>query len=320
MQTAKKLIAFLLAAVIVLSFAGCRVRTTKTGRAAPPPEIQQVTEKPTTPEIKNEPVTLSEQATAAPKPQKPTVRTPVSPAAKSTVGKSTASKSSGTSSSKSAKSGGKAKKASDKSHGTIRDENGSDNDESDSNDLNERDENAPQTPTQTALKRYGELLDSNVATIYECQKMYVYCECTDDYRAANYTDNEHRLITKAGGINLGEHKMQRTDDDWVLRKNPNLIVKFVHPDVLGKDIFDTSAAQSIKTAILSRENVSETEAGKSENVLILSTSLLDSDAGKTTASILIARAIYPALYEDIIVEEAYAEMAGAAFDGIYYYN
>ena len=316
MQTAKRITAIVLAAAIVLSFAGCRVRTTKTGRASPPPEIQQVEEQATEPQTKKEPEKEPEkppeQTTAPQQIQKQTQKANVSPAVKSTVNKSN--------NAKDVKKVKKVKRASDKQRGTIRDDSGSESEESDSEDLNERDEEAPQTPTQTSLKRYGEMLDSNVATIYECQKMYVYCELAEDYRAANYTDAEHRIITKAGGINLGEHKMQSTSDDWVLRKNPNLIVKFVKPEILGKEIFDTAAAQGIRASILSRENVGETEAGKSENVLILSTSLLDSDAGKTVASLLIAKAIYPALYDDIIVDEAYAEMAGVPFDGIYYYQ
>lgn len=211
------------------------------------------------------------------------------------------------------------------SNGTKPDESSSGNinddkdDQSDRNDLNEKDEQEEEIDVQTAIDNYKKLLSVNNANIYECQRMFAYCELQQDYCAANDKTLEHKLIIEAGGYNTGEHKNTIANDDWVIRKNPDVIIKYVDSSVLGKGIASTAAAQEIADSISTRNGWNEIPAVQSNSIIIISDSLLETQAGQLTIELCIAKTMYPALYSDVDISKVYKQTSGSDFDGIYLY-
>ncbi len=207
-------------------------------------------------------------------------------------------------------------KPDDGSNGDIDDDK---DDQSDRNDLNEKDEQEEEIDVHTAINNYKKLLSLNNANIYECQRMFAYCELKQDYNVANDKTLEHRLIIEAGGYNTGEHKNTIANDDWVIRKNPNVIIKYVDSSVLGKGISSTAAAQDIADSILSRNGWNEISAVQSKSIIIISDSLLETEAGQLTIELCIAKIMYPALYCDVDINKVYKQTSGSDFDGTYLY-
>jgi hypothetical protein len=192
-------------------------------------------------------------------------------------------------------------------------------DDSNRNDLTEKDEQEQETPMHTAINKYEQLMSSNNAELYDCQKLNVYFELEDDYKSVTRDDEKHKLITDAGGYNIAEIKYSAIDSQWVVGKNPDIIVKVVPSSILGSGVESTSNAQIIKNEIISRldwDNVSAVQNGK---ILLLSSELFETQAGKITAELYMAKAMYDAIYSDFDIDSAYEEMTGTTLDGIYAY-
>jgi len=130
----------------------------------------------------------------------------------------------------------------------------------------------------------------------------------------------HQLIVDSGGKNVAELlkvTTQTIDAEWVTRKNPPIMIKFVNSSVLGANVTTTQAAASKRASILSRDDWNGISAVINNKVILLSSSLLDTEYGKVVAKLYIARAMHPDLFSDLDVDAVCKQVLGAS--GIYYY-
>ena len=98
------------------------------------------------------------------------------------------------------------------------------------------------------------------------------------------------------------------DDGWIQRKDPGVIVKVV---------------KTVCGALKAREGWSGLDAVRNGRVILLSEELLSSQARRTGAAVLLAKAMYPSLFSDTDAEEALRahtqEAYGAPASGTFIY-
>ena len=172
------------------------------------------------------------------------------------------------------------------------------------------------------IDRNARLLRNGLGALYECQKGYIYFETAEDYITVSKASALHTLILDAGGYNIAEKLQEETPavtTDWVLRKNPNVIVKCV--DSLGGGISDDKDARAALSALTQREGWQNVSAIVSGTVLLLSNELFETDEGQLLAKLFIAEAMYPQLFAANEIEticQAMKDAGGRDFlDGIY---
>ena len=103
------------------------------------------------------------------------------------------------------------------------------------------------------------------------------------------------------------------DDGWIQRKNPGVIVKVVERSVLGSGVQSTRQAEAVCGALKAREGWSRIDAVQNGRVILLSEELLSGGTGKTGAEVLLAKAIYPALFGDTDGDEALRALTQEAY-------
>lgn len=169
---------------------------------------------------------------------------------------------------------------------------------------------------ETAQLYYQTLLEDRLSDLFECQRFYVYWETPEDYRTVHKSSDEHQIILKAGAYDASA-KLQSdaltVDDGWIQRKNPGVIVKVVERSVLGSGVQSTRQAEAVCTALKAREGWSRIDAVQNGRVILLSQELLSGGAGKTGAEVLLAKAIYPALFGDTDGDEALRALTQEAY-------
>ena len=174
---------------------------------------------------------------------------------------------------------------------------------------------------------YQTLLDDRLGSLFECERIYVYWETSTDYTTVFKTSAEHRLILHAGAYDVSAKLMEDNlivDDGWVERKNPGMVVKVVSAGALGGGVQSTATAAATRDALLTRAGWSELDAARNGRVLILSEELLATQAGRTAATVYLAKTMYPALFEDVDAGEALRllteEARGSAASGIFVFG
>ena len=121
------------------------------------------------------------------------------------------------------------------------------------------------------------------------------------------TSQAHQVILNAGAYDCASKLAAdalTVDDGWVARKNPGAVVKIVDSSVLGSGVFSTAGAKSVRDALAAREGWAELAAVKNGRVILLSQELLTTQARRTAAEVLLAKAMYPALMGDTDADEA----------------
>lgn len=176
----------------------------------------------------------------------------------------------------------------------------------------------------SAAVYYTVLLRDRLGTLFECKRMTAYLEMPDDHVTVYRTSPEHRLLTEAGVYDASGRLLEqnlRVDDGWVVRKDPDLIVKVVDGSVLGRGVSGLSAARAIRERLVSREGWRNMQAVRKGRVLLISAELLEAPYLRTAAVLMIAREAYPALFDDVDTDEALRRLAeeatGMAPTGVY---
>jgi len=168
----------------------------------------------------------------------------------------------------------------------------------------------------------AKFLRNGLGALYECEKGYIYFELADAYTTVSRASDLHTFIWEAGGYNIAEKLQGETPavtDDWVLRKNPNVVVKCT--DVLGTGVSDTAAALTALDDMAARPGWNGISAIMNQTVLLLSTELFETDEGRLLAKLYIAEAMYPQLFSGTSIADILQEMenaGGRTFgDGVY---
>lgn len=173
---------------------------------------------------------------------------------------------------------------------------------------------------------YQVLLISRFMSLFECEKLYIYWETEDDYSTVYKISPEHQLMIGAGGYDVASKLLEGNllvDDEWIGRKNPDVIVKMVAPSVLGNGVQSTTAAQSIKNSLLTRPDWDVTGAVKNNRVILLSSELMDTVGGQTALMVYLGKLMYPAQMSDVNADDALHQLLREAYghdvSGIYAY-
>lgn len=179
----------------------------------------------------------------------------------------------------------------------------------------------------SALTYFTVLLRERTGSLFECQKANVYWESVQDHVTIHKSAPEHTLILDSGCYDVSSKLLPenlRVDDGWVVRKNPQVIVKIVDSGVLGGGVSSTRAAGSVYQNLADREGWEGIDAVRGGKVLLLSQELLEAPYLQTAAMLLIAWTANPSLFEDTDMDEALEMLAeeatGAIPTGIYYYS
>ena len=149
------------------------------------------------------------------------------------------------------------------------------------------------------VDNYTQLLGNGLGALYECEKGYIYFECTTNYLTVNRLSIEHKLMIESGGYNVAEKLSNNAlvvDSGWVLRKNPTVMVKCVGSDILGNGIISVSNAETVVGEIIKRPGLEGVAFIINRNVCLISEELLATDDGRLLAKIYIANAMYPSLF------------------------
>ncbi|NLH02108.1 MAG: ABC transporter substrate-binding protein, partial [Clostridiales bacterium] len=172
---------------------------------------------------------------------------------------------------------------------------------------------------ETITDKYADFLEDGVGKLYPCQVCYIYVEGNEDYKTFSRGSDEHKLVMQSGCYNIAEKlgKDTSVDDEWIIKKNPELIVKFVSSDVLGSKAENTDLAKEMCNAVRARPGWGSTRAVVNNQILILSKELMDSDNGKLVAKLYIASTLYPTLFSGLDLKTMCNELLGDG--GIYVY-
>ena len=179
----------------------------------------------------------------------------------------------------------------------------------------------------SAMTYFTVLLEDRGGSLYECQRVNLYWETTGDHVTVHKSSAAHSLILNAGAYDVSARLLPenlRVDDGWVVRKNPQVIVKVVDGSILGSTVSSPAAAKDVYRELSLREGWPGIDAVRNHQVLILSQELLDAPYLQTAAMLMIAKTANPELYADVDLQQALQMLAeeatGAVPYGIYYYS
>ena len=178
----------------------------------------------------------------------------------------------------------------------------------------------------SALTYYKTLLRDRLGSLFECKRIYVYWESTDDHVTIFKESPEHQLILDAGAYDVSSRLLAENltvDDGWIERKNPGAIVKVTDASVLGEGVLLPGSAEQVYKEILARPGISNENAVNDPHVLLLSEELLESEWGRVFAELILAKTLYPDSFQDVDLKEAgdmlAGEQTGQALAGVWYY-
>jgi len=183
----------------------------------------------------------------------------------------------------------------------------------------------------SALMFYKVLLKERTGNLFECKRLHVYWEGVKDHLTVYKDSPEHALILSAGSYDVSARLMKENltvDDGWVVRKNPEVIVKVVEGDILGKAVINPSGAKAVYDELLRRADWQNIDAVKNGRVILLSEELLENDYTRTAAELIVAYTAVPSIFEDVLPDEAalgeavralLEESGGESQAGISYY-
>ena len=131
---------------------------------------------------------------------------------------------------------------------------------------------------------------------------------------AVYAEDHYRsvMVRVAGGNNLGDEisgsGSVKVDPEWVIERNPEVIVFTVSNQFLGYDVEDASEAKALRDDFLSLTEWAEVDAVKYKRVyLVPHAYLLVGGASGLIGSVYWAKWFYPDLFKDIDPQEMHQE-------------
>ena len=156
------------------------------------------------------------------------------------------------------------------------------------------------------IDQYTGILNRGLGSLFECQRVYVYLERLDDFHTVNRNSFEHNLIIESGGHNAAARRGNDAllvDADWVVRQNPEIIIRIVSTDVLGPGVTSTAQAAAVRSNLLYRPGLEGVSAVINRRILLLSDALLQSEEGRLIAKLYIAHTMYPTLFSDVNIAD-----------------
>jgi len=169
------------------------------------------------------------------------------------------------------------------------------------------------------IATYSAIFHQGLNTLFPCQQLSVYAETAEDFVAAGRGTDIYRLIADAGGANLTTRLSDErpiVTADWVVRRNPDVIVKFVHAGILGEGVDTTAHEAAARQELVGRPGWSAIQAVMHGRIILLSEEVLDSEEARLAAKLAIAHAMHPELFAGVDVGGTIARLLGG-LDGIH---
>ncbi|WP_161490817.1 ABC transporter substrate-binding protein [Methanonatronarchaeum thermophilum] len=164
--------------------------------------------------------------------------------------------------------------------------------------------------------------------INESEVKDVYIEGFEEWSTASTNEsNYHQVVELVGANNIAgdrDRTYPTVSAEWVLDNNPDAMMKVVQDSsVLGYDVNCTENAEQMYNDIVDREGLSETDAVKNDELVLVSQNVL-STMQNNIGTLIMAEYLYPDVYEDIdpmeVHEEYLEDFHGIEYDGIWYYS
>lgn len=167
---------------------------------------------------------------------------------------------------------------------------------------------------------------SAVSGLSDSDKPKVYWENSSGaYKSFARNTGADPLIVMAGGINITGNEPVANPEvsaEWLVKQNPDVIVKYGAPDVLGWNGGNAKKLKEIKDEIKHRPGFKEIEAVKNNRVYIISSNIT-SDPRGPVGLYQVAKWLHPDLFSDIDPVAVYKDLLetfyGEEFRGIWTY-
>lgn len=165
---------------------------------------------------------------------------------------------------------------------------------------------------------YVNLVDSRLATLTRSQKPIVYFEMSTAWRTTPAGSVREAYLIEAGGINLAENTTGNTlTPEFIATSNPDIIVRMV-----TSSTHSTSDFQSVYNDIMSRTQISLTNAVKNNHVYIYDSALF-TGLRYPIGLLYWAKWFHPELFADIdpaaIHQQLIQKYFGTTLQGVYVY-
>jgi len=174
------------------------------------------------------------------------------------------------------------------------------------------------------VANYSTILRQGVNSIYPCQLLNIYTETTADLVTVHRGSQLYQLMIDSGGLNVSSRLTAdglAVTADWVVRRNPDVIVKFVDDTILGSGITHTHDASNIVASMAARPDWGAIEAVRNNRIILFSEQILYLEATQLAVQLLIAHMMYPELFDGIDLSGTIAELMGEMDGiGIYFYR
>lgn len=155
-------------------------------------------------------------------------------------------------------------------------------------------------------------ITSRLSNIRDEDRATVYWEGYSDYSSVAPGTGGHEIIEIAGGRNIAENedaKYPKVNDEWVLAKNPDVIIKCVSSKagIMGEGCNDEVAVKDFYNTLTSRAGWFEMDAVKNGKVLMIAQNIGTTPEGYFIGALYLAKAMYPKELSDIDPYEMYRE-------------
>lgn len=161
------------------------------------------------------------------------------------------------------------------------------------------------------ITRYRTTINKRIEALAEEEKPLVYFE---DGRGAYHTvalgSSSHKRLVEAGAVNIagGEPvKFPVVSAEWVLQKNPDIIVREVYPGRLGVNVPTPEVMEEVRNEIITRPGLKEVRAVKEGRVYIICSRLFTGLRSVVGLSYL-AKWFHPELFADLKPTDIHREM------------
>jgi iron complex transport system substrate-binding protein len=167
------------------------------------------------------------------------------------------------------------------------------------------------------IEKHWKTVKDRVQNLPAEKKPKVYWESSrGDYSTFAKGSGADPLIRWAGGINIaGEESVTspKVSAEWVIQKNPDIIIKYVGRDLAGWNVTDLEKLKQLREEIISRPGFKETNAVKNGRVYLVSDSITCAPQGAAGIYYL-AKWFHPDIFKDIDPEAIHREMLKKFYD------
>lgn len=168
------------------------------------------------------------------------------------------------------------------------------------------------------LTYYNNLVVSRLANLSDTQRPKVYMELSSAWRSFSGTSIRNEMLVKAGGINIAANMTGSTlTPEYVASSNPDFILRMI-----SSQTKNSSDYTSVRTEIMSRQQISQTNAVKNNAVYVYDSSI-GGGIQYPIGLLYWAKWFHPDKFTDIdpsvVNKELFSRYLGIELDGVFAY-